>query len=68
MRSSNSARYVVGTKLQMKKSGTSHKRNSCKYHDVTLVKEGEYIKTMNQVETSILLKIVVLVCIRSHLA
>ena len=42
-------RFVVGTGLQMRKGGTSHKRPSCKFHDVSLVVQGDYIKTMNQV-------------------
>ena len=35
--------------MQMRKTGSSHKRNSCKYHDVTLAKEGVMIKSMIQV-------------------
>ena len=46
-------RYVVGTKLQMK-SGKSHKKNTCKYHDVSLAREGSRIKTMNQVPLSLI--------------
>ena len=46
---SNTNRYVVGTKLQMRSTGTSHKQNSCRFHDASLTNEGEYIKTMNQV-------------------
>ena len=33
----------------MKKTGASHKKKSCKFHDVSLAKEGVMIKTMNQV-------------------
>ena len=45
-----SNRYVAGTKLQMRKGATSHKKPSCRYHDVSLTKEGENINTMNQVD------------------
>lgn len=46
-------KYVVGTKLQMRKKGTSHKKNSCQYHDVSLTRQGEKISTMNQVVNKI---------------
>jgi len=42
------SRFVSGTKLQMRRNGTSHKRPSCRYHDVSKTKQGAFIKTMNQ--------------------
>ena len=35
--------------MQLKKTGSSHKRKSCSFHDITLAKEGSMIKTMTQV-------------------
>ena len=35
--------------MQMSKKGSSHKRNTCKYHDLSLCKEGALINTMDQV-------------------
>ena len=45
----SSDRYVAGTKMQMRKKSTSHKKLSCRYHDVSLTKQGVTINTMNQV-------------------
>ena len=42
-------RFVTGTRLQMRKAGTSHKRPSCRFHDVSKTKQGVFINTMNQV-------------------
>lgn len=41
-------RYVMGTGLQMRDSGTSHKRPECSFHNVNHAKQGELIRTMNQ--------------------
>ena len=35
--------------MQLRKTGSSHKRKSCAFHDVTLAKEGSMIQTMTQV-------------------
>jgi hypothetical protein len=32
----------------MREGGTSHKKNSCRYHDLSKTKEGAMIKSMNQ--------------------
>ena len=41
-------RYLMGTKLQMRDSGTSHKKATCSFHNVNNSKQGPLIKTMNQ--------------------
>ena len=41
-------RYVMGTKMQMRGKGKSHKRETCAFHDLDNSKQGQYIKTMNQ--------------------
>ena len=41
-------RYLMGTKLQMRESGTSHKKATCSFHNVNNSKQGPLIKTMNQ--------------------
>ena len=42
--------------MQLRKTGSSHKRNSCSYHDITLAKEGSMIKTMTQVGPNEMIK------------
>ena len=39
---------MTGTRLQMRKDGASHKRPSCRFHDISKTKQGVHIKTMNQ--------------------
>ena len=41
-------RYCLGTGLQMKDTGKSHKLNTCKYHDPNNSPQGKYLKTMTQ--------------------
>ena len=41
-------RYVMGTKMQMRGKGKSHKRETCAFHDLDNSKQGQLIKTMNQ--------------------
>ena len=41
-------RYVMGTKMQMRKTGTSHKLPECSYHDLSCAKQGVYTSTMSQ--------------------
>ena len=41
-------RYVMGTRMQMRKTGTSHKLPECSYHDLACAKQGVYIGTMSQ--------------------
>ena len=40
---------AYNTRMQLRRTGSSHKRKSCSFHDVTLAEEGSMIKTMNQV-------------------
>ena len=46
--STSFVRYCMGTGLQMRKGRTSHKLKTCEYHNVTLSKQGKYLKTMTQ--------------------
>lgn len=41
-------RYIMGTKLQMKDSGKSHKKETCSYHNLNNAKQGSLVKSMNQ--------------------
>ena len=41
-------RFLMGTKMQMRDSGTSHKRKTCRYHDLKIAKQGSLVKSMNQ--------------------
>ena len=41
-------KYCLGTGLQMKNSGKSHKLNTCKYHNSNLSVQGKLHKTMTQ--------------------
>ena len=41
-------KYVLGTRLQMRKGKTSHKLKTCEYHDVNLAVQGKLLKTMTQ--------------------
>ena len=41
-------RYIMGTGLQMRESGTSQKRPECSFHNVNHSKQGAVIKTMCQ--------------------
>ena len=41
-------RYVMSTKMQMRKTGTSHKLPECSYHDLSCAKQGVYTSTMSQ--------------------
>ena len=41
--------WLLFQRLQMRKSGKSHKRNSCTYHDLSKAKEGSMINSMDQV-------------------
>ena len=45
---SSLVKYVLGTRLQMRKGRTSHKMKTCEYHDVNLAIQGKYLKTMIQ--------------------
>ena len=38
----------MGTKLQMRDSGTSHKKETCRYHNLNNSKQGSLVKSMNQ--------------------
>ena len=41
-------RYVMGTRMQMRKTGTSHKLPECSYHDLSCAKQGVHVSTMSQ--------------------
>ena len=41
----------------MREGGTSHKKNSCRFHDLSKTKEGEMIKSMNAKKASSLMKL-----------
>ena len=41
-------KYCLGTGLQMKDTGKSHKLNTCKYHNANNSVQGKYLKTMTQ--------------------
>ena len=41
-------RYVMGTRMQMRPSGTSHKKKSCSFHDLDKSKQGVLSSSMNQ--------------------
>ena len=43
-----SKRYIMGTRLQMRKSGKSHKKQTCSFHDISLANQGGLVKSMNQ--------------------
>ena len=45
---SGTKRYVMGTKMQMRKTGTSHKLPECSYHDLSCAKQGVHVSTMSQ--------------------
>ena len=45
-------------RLQMREGGTSHKKNSCRFHDLSKTKEGAMIKSMNQVHLYCILIII----------
>ena len=44
----NDRRFLMGHRLQMKPSGTSHKKKSCSFHDLDKSKQGVLISSMNQ--------------------
>ena len=46
--SQSTRRYIMGTKMQMRKSGKSHKMPECSFHDLSNAMEGSLIKSMNQ--------------------
>ena len=41
-------RYISGTRLQMQKNRTSHKKLSCSFHDLDNTEEGKLVNSMNQ--------------------
>ena len=41
-------RYIMGTKLQMRGRGKSHKRPQCAFHDLDNCNQGRLVKSMNQ--------------------
>ena len=45
---SSLTKYVLGTRLQMRKGRTSHKLKTCEYHDANLAIQGKLLKTMTQ--------------------
>ena len=45
---SSLTKYVLGTRLQMRKGKTSHKLKTCEYHDANLAVQGKLLKTMTQ--------------------
>ena len=40
--------YISGTRLQMQKKRTSHKKLSCSFHDLDNTEEGKLVNSMNQ--------------------
>ena len=46
--SNSLTKYCLGTRLQMRKGGTSHRLKTCSYHDANLSKQGKLLKTMTQ--------------------
>ena len=44
----NDRRYISGTRLQMQKKKTSHKKLSCSFHDLDNTEEGKLVNSMNQ--------------------
>ena len=48
-------KYPTLFRLQMRKTGTSHKKKSCSYHDLSKAKEGAMINSMDQVQQIYLL-------------
>ena len=41
-------KYCLGTRLQMRDGKSSHRLNTCRYHDVNLCTQGKLVKTMTQ--------------------
>ena len=41
-------RYIMGTRMQMRDSGKSHKKPTCAFHDLAKSKQGSLINSMNQ--------------------
>ena len=44
----NDRRFISGTRLQMQKKRTSHKKKTCSFHDLDNAQEGKLISSMNQ--------------------
>ena len=41
-------KYCLGTRIQMQKGKSSHKLQTCQYHDVNKSKQGKFLRTMTQ--------------------
>ena len=41
-------RFIMGTKMQMRGKGKSHKRPQCAFHDLDNCIQGKYVKSMSQ--------------------
>ena len=46
--SPSTARYCMGTGLQMRDGSSSHRSKLCAYHDVSLCADGKMLRTMVQ--------------------
>ena len=57
--STSLTRYVLGTRLQMRKGATSHRLKTCAYHDANLSKQGKMLKTMTQEAMQVKILIVI---------